>query len=137
MNTDHENLCSFGGFVSSFMKTLSPEDTARVEIPLAEVLPELAGGVDTGSPVHEPPMEIGSYHQFPFNPDIKAVVIIPDFKVDTVDARGVLPSNYTREDTVRHNPLQDFNVSALIRYISDLQHAAQLTASHSLGRVSP
>lgn len=91
----------FGGFVGTFMKTLSPEDTARIEIPLSEVLPELSGGVDTGQlPVHEPPHAIGSYHQFRFNTDIKCVVVVPSFKLDTAKARRRLPGSYSREDAV-------------------------------------
>ena len=91
----------FGGFVGTFMKTLSPEDTARSEIPLSEVLPELSGGVDTGQlPIHEPPMSIGSYHQFRFNTSIKSVVVIPDFELETSEARKRLPQHYSREDTV-------------------------------------
>lgn len=98
---DNIAAACFGGFVGTFMKTLSPADTARVEIPLSEVLPELSGGIDTGQlPVHEPPHIIGSYHQFRYNTDIKCVVVIPNFKLDTAEARGRLPGSYSREDVV-------------------------------------
>ena len=91
----------FGGFVGTFMKTLSPADTARSEIPLSEVLPELSGGRDTGRlPIHKPPLAIGSYHQFRFNTNIKSIVIIPDFQLETSEARKRLPQNYSRDDTV-------------------------------------
>jgi len=96
-----DNLAAalFGGFVGTFIRTLSPEDTARIEIPLSEVLPELSGGIDTGQlPIHKPPLAIGSYHQFRFNTDIKCVVVIPDFKLNTAEARRRLPHNYTRDD---------------------------------------
>ena len=83
------------------MKTLSPADTARSEIPLSEVLPEFSGGIDTDElPIHKPPLAIGSYHQFRFNRNIKSIVVIPDFKLDTSEARKWLPQNYSREDTI-------------------------------------
>ncbi|KAL8950318.1 MAG: hypothetical protein Q9222_003641 [Ikaeria aurantiellina] len=99
---DNVAAALFGSFVGTFMKTLSPADTARSEIPLSEVLPEIsAGGIDTGElPIHKPPLNIGSYHQFRFNTDIKSVVVIPDFKLDTSEARKRLPQSYSREDTV-------------------------------------
>ena len=94
----------FGGFVGTFMTPLSPEDTARSEIPLSEVLPELSGGIDTGKlPVHEPPSPIGIYHRHKFNPCIKSVVVIPDFELETSEARKRLPEDYSREDTVFNN----------------------------------
>ncbi len=98
---DNVGAALFGGFVGTFMKTLSLVDTARIEIPLSEVLPELSGGVDTGLlPVHKPPMAIGSYHQFRFNTAIKAVIVIPDYKLDTAEARRRLPEEYPRSDVV-------------------------------------
>ena len=98
---DNVGAALFGGFVGTFMKTLSAVDTARVEIPLSEILPELSGGVDIGHlPVHQPPMAIGTYHQFQFNTAIKAVIVIPDYKVDTAEARRRLPEEYTRSDAI-------------------------------------
>ena len=100
---DNVAAALYGGFVGSFLRTLDPKDTARKEIPLSEVLPEPAGGVDTGLRVEKPPVGIGSYHKFRWTPEIKALVIIPDFKVDTAKARGVLPLTYSREDAVRNS----------------------------------
>ncbi|KAL9614727.1 MAG: hypothetical protein Q9167_000796 [Letrouitia subvulpina] len=98
---DNVAAALFGGFVGTFMKTLSPTDTACVEILLSEVLPELSGGTDTGElPIHKPPEAIGSYHQFRFNRSIKSIVVIPNFKLDTSEARYRLPQNYSREDVV-------------------------------------
>lgn len=85
---DNVAAALFGGFVGTFMKTLSPADTARAEISLSEVLPELSGGMDTGKlPVHKSPKAIGSYHQYRFNRKIKSIAVIPDFKLDTSEAR--------------------------------------------------
>ena len=98
---DNVAAALFGGFVGTFMKTLSPADTARSEIPLSEVLPELSGGIDTGKlPIHEPPLAIGSFHRFQFNEKIKSIVVIPDYRLDTSEARKRLPQSYNREDTV-------------------------------------
>lgn len=47
-----------------------------------------------------PPKDIASYHRFQLNPDIKMVVIIPDFHLATTDARGRLPQTYSRDDAI-------------------------------------
>lgn len=90
----------FGGFVGTYLNELKPEDVARKEIPLSEVLPAPAGGIDTGVEPPEPPLGIGHYRKFAWAPEIKAIAIIPDFVVPTHTARDVLPTNYTRADVV-------------------------------------
>ncbi|OQE31786.1 hypothetical protein PENSTE_c001G00897 [Penicillium steckii] len=90
----------FGGFVGTYLNELKPEDVARKEIPLSEVLPAPAGGVDTGMSPPEPPLGIGHYRKFDWAPEIKAIAIIPDFVVPTADARNVLPQQYSRADVV-------------------------------------
>ncbi|KAL3425762.1 homoserine kinase [Phlyctema vagabunda] len=90
----------YGGFVGTYLNDLSPEDVERIEIPLSEVLPEPAGGVDTGANPPEPPIGIGHYMKFPWAKEIKAIAIIPHFEVATAEARSVLPSSYTRADVV-------------------------------------
>lgn len=90
----------FGGFVGTYLNELKPEDVARKEIPLSEVLPSPAGGIDTGKQPPEPPLGIGHYRKFPWAKEIKAIAIIPDFVVPTANARNVLPTSYTRADIV-------------------------------------
>ncbi|KGO36273.1 Homoserine kinase [Penicillium expansum] len=90
----------FGGFVGTYLNELKPEDVARKEIPLSEVLPAPAGGVDTGIRPPAPPMAIGHYRKFNWAPEIKAIAIIPDFVVPTANARNVLPETYSRADVV-------------------------------------
>lgn len=90
----------FGGFVGTYLNELKPEDVARKEIPLSEVLPSPAGGIDTGVKPPEPPLGIGHYRKFPWASEIKAIAIIPDFVVPTHTARDVLPTTYTRADVV-------------------------------------
>ena len=102
-----------GGFVGTYLKELRSEDMARKEIPLSEVLPEPAGGIDTGENPPLPPIGIGHYHRFTWSPAIKAIAVIPDFKVDTAKAREVLPGRYSTKDVV-------FNLQRLPLLISAL-----------------
>lgn len=90
----------YGGFVGTYLNELDPEDMARKEIPLSEVLPEPAGGVDTGLKPPVPPFHIGHYKQFKWSKEIKCIAIIPDFEVKTGTARSVLPDSYLRADVV-------------------------------------
>ena len=97
---DNVAAALYGGFVGTYLRELDPEAMARIEIPLSEVLPAPAGGIDTGLRPPEPPQGIGHYIKFKWAPEIKAVAIIPDFEVKTADARGVLPAQYSRADAV-------------------------------------
>lgn len=98
---DNVAAALYGGFVGTYLNDLDPEDAARIEVPLSEVLPEPAGGVDTGLTPPIPPYDIGHYRRFRWAPEIKAVAIIPDFEVSTAKAREVLPKTYSRQDMVR------------------------------------
>ncbi|KAK2593422.1 Trihydroxynaphthalene reductase [Conoideocrella luteorostrata] len=97
---DNVGAALFGGFVGTYLMPLNSEDAARIEIPLAEVLPSPAGGVDTGKTPPSPPVGIGHHIKFPWANEIKAVVIIPEFEVKTADARRVLPERYSRPDVI-------------------------------------
>ncbi|KAH6724689.1 ribosomal protein S5 domain 2-type protein [Leptodontidium sp. 2 PMI_412] len=97
---DNVAAALYGGFVGTYLNDLSPEDTSRKEIPLSEVLPEPAGGLDTGFAPPEPPIGIGHYMKFPWAKEIKAIAIIPHFEVATAKARSVLPTSYSRADVV-------------------------------------
>ncbi|KAF2006375.1 phosphoribosylformylglycinamidine cyclo-ligase [Amniculicola lignicola CBS 123094] len=97
---DNVAAALYGGFVGTYLNELSPEDTERLEIPLSEVLPEPAGGVDTGLRPPEPPHNIGHFKKFKWAPEIKCICIIPDFEVSTAKAREVLPETYSRKDAV-------------------------------------
>ncbi|KAM0333540.1 hypothetical protein ACHAQA_002205 [Verticillium albo-atrum] len=95
---DNVGASLYGGFVGTYLRPLAPEDTQRIEIPLAEVLPAPAGGVDTGETPPAPPHGIGHHIKFPWAKEIKAIAIIPNFQVPTHLAREVLPPHYTRPD---------------------------------------
>ncbi|OCK83953.1 phosphoribosylformylglycinamidine cyclo-ligase-like protein [Lepidopterella palustris CBS 459.81] len=97
---DNVAAALYGGFVGTYLNELAPEDTARLEIPLSEVLPEPAGGVDTGLRPPEPPHNIGHFKKFKWASEIKCICIIPNFEVSTAKAREVLPTEYSRKDIV-------------------------------------
>lgn len=97
---DNVAAALYGGFVGTYLNELTLEDTERTEIPLSEVLPEPAGGIDTGLKPPEPPIGIGHYMKFRWAKEIKAIAIIPQFEVSTAEARSVLPTAYSRKDVV-------------------------------------
>ncbi|KAL7274714.1 Trihydroxynaphthalene reductase [Rhizina undulata] len=97
---DNVMAAMMGGFVGSYLRELDPVDMGRKEIPLAEVLPEPAGGIDTGLRPPEPPVGIGHYIKFGWAKEIKAIAIIPQFEVSTATARSVLPKMYSAKDMI-------------------------------------
>ncbi|KAK5162636.1 hypothetical protein LTR04_003197 [Oleoguttula sp. CCFEE 6159] len=97
---DNVAAALYGGFVGTYLNELDPEDMARKEIPLSEVLPSPAGGEDTGKQPPEPPLDIGHYKKFKWAKEIKCIAIIPQFEVSTAKAREVLPTQYSRADMV-------------------------------------
>jgi homoserine kinase len=101
---DNVAAALYGGFVGTYLNELNPDDMARIEVPLSEVLPQPAGGVDTGLRPPIPPENIGHFRRFVWNKELKAIAIIPDFEVSTAKAREVLPKTYTRQDMVSRTP---------------------------------
>jgi homoserine kinase len=97
---DNVMAAMMGGFVGSYLKELDPVDMERKEIPLAEVLPEPAGGEDTGRAPPEPPVGIGHFIKFGWAKEVKAIAIIPEFEVSTAVSRSVLPKMYSAKDMV-------------------------------------
>ncbi|QDS70512.1 hypothetical protein FKW77_010241 [Venturia effusa] len=97
---DNVAAALYGGLVAAYLNELDPKDTERIEIPLSEVLPAPAGGIDTGLKPPEPPYNIGHYKKFKWAPEIKCVAIIPEFEVPTAEARKVLPTMYSRKDLI-------------------------------------
>ena len=97
---DNVAAALYGGLVATYLRELDRDTMERIEIPLSEVLPAPAGGIDTGLRPPEPPRGIGHYQKLPWAPEIKCIAIIPDFEVKTADARGVLPETYSRSDVV-------------------------------------
>jgi homoserine kinase len=127
---DNVAAALYGGFVGTYLNELDPDDMARKEVPLSEVLPQPAGGVDTGLTPPIPPENIGHYRRFHWAKEIKALAIIPNFEVSTAKARQVLPQSYSRQDMVSL-PLSrwmDFGwLLTLTCQIFNLQRLALLT----------
>ncbi|KAK9380634.1 GHMP kinase [Kockiozyma suomiensis] len=97
---DNVTAAMMGGFVGSYLRELDAADMERKEIPLAEVLPEPAGGLDTGLKPPEPPIGIGHHIKFGWAKEVKAIAIIPDFELSTASSRSVLPKAYPAKDLI-------------------------------------
>lgn len=99
---DNVTAALVGGFVGSYLKELSPEDTSAASIPLAEVLPEYPpdAGPKWGIDPPRAPIDIGHYVKFGWAKEIKAIAVMPRFELATAKARGVLPESYSRKDLV-------------------------------------
>jgi homoserine kinase len=97
---DNITAAMMGGFVGSYLRDLTASEMERKEIPLSEVLPEPAGGYNTGLVPPTPPHDIGRHIKYDWCKEVKCVTIIPDFEVSTAKSRGVLPSAYTAKDMI-------------------------------------
>jgi homoserine kinase len=100
---DNVTAALVGGFVGSYLRELDPVASEAAQVPLSEVLPEYPpdAGEDWGLSPPVPPLGIGHFVRFGWNPSIKAVAIIPRFELSTAKAREVLPTEYSRKDLVR------------------------------------
>ncbi len=97
---DNITAAMMGGFVGSYLRDLSAAEMERKEIPLSEVLPEPAGGYNTGLVPPIPPHDIGRHIKYDWCKEIQCIAIIPDFEVSTAKSRGVLPSAFTAKDMI-------------------------------------
>ncbi|KAJ9101881.1 hypothetical protein QFC21_003221 [Naganishia friedmannii] len=99
---DNVTAALIGGFVGSYLSSLSPTDLAASSIPLAEVLPEYPAdaGPEWGRDPPRPPRGIGHYVRFGWAEEVRAVAVVPRFELATAMARGVLPDMYSRKDLV-------------------------------------
>lgn len=100
---DNVAAALLGGFIGSYLKELSPEETSATQIPLAEVIPELPEGAENeewGMNPPVPPQGIGHWLKFGWANEVKAIVCIPDFEVPTAKAREVMPKSYNIKDVV-------------------------------------
>jgi homoserine kinase len=96
------------------------------ETELAQTIAEIEGHPDNGIPAllggvvvaAQAPGEFPAYVRFAPPPGVRAIVVVPDILMPTVQARAILPATYSRRDTV-------FNI----------QRAALLGAAFASGRV--
>ncbi|KAG0172746.1 hypothetical protein DFQ28_007454 [Apophysomyces sp. BC1034] len=91
---DNVAAALMGGFVASYLRELDPKDWEGV--PASESLLEIA----LSQNVPPPPRGIGHFVRLGWNEEIKAIAIIPQFKVATAKARAVLPSQYEKADVI-------------------------------------
>jgi homoserine kinase len=145
---DNVAAALYGGFVGTYLNELDPVDMARKEVPLSEVLPQPAGGIDTGLTPPIPPVGIGHFRRFRWAGEIKAIAVVPDFEVSTAKARGVLPEVYSRKDmvgllqlslslhvTARPDPAREIN--DMLTWVADLQPPTHSSPHHSPFRFTP
>lgn len=99
---DNVTAALVGGFVGSYLRELSPEDSSAASVPLAEVLPEYPpdAGPQWGTDPPKAPLGIGHYIKYGWAKEIKAIAVMPRFELATAKARGVLPDTYSRKDMV-------------------------------------
>jgi homoserine kinase len=99
---DNVTAALIGGFVGSYLKELSQEDSNAASVPLAEVLPEYPpdAGPSWGTDPPKAPLGIGHYIKYGWAKEIKAIAVMPRFELATAKARGVLPDTYSRKDMV-------------------------------------
>ncbi|KAL9098710.1 MAG: hypothetical protein Q9163_005678 [Psora crenata] len=124
---DNVAAALFGGLVGAYLRELDSEALTRREIPLSEILPEPAGGINTGLKPPIPPYSIGHHVKFGWSPAIKAIVIVPDYEVSTAKAREVLPDKYLRKDVT-------FNIqrAALLTYALSQTHPDPLVICEAM-----
>jgi homoserine kinase len=112
---DNVTAALFGGFIGSYLRELDEAATLAASVPLSEVLPEypIEADEEWGKNPPSPPMGIGHYVRFPWNGEVKAVAIIPQFELSTARAREALPTSYSRKDVVSSFPTFSLRRSGL------------------------
>jgi homoserine kinase len=78
------------------------------EAELAQTIAEIEGHPDNGIPAllggivvaAQAPGEIPTYIRFAPPPELRALVVVPHIEMPTVQARAILPTSYSRRDTV-------------------------------------
>lgn len=126
---DNVAAALLGGFVGSYLRDLSDQDSSKAKVPLAEVLPEYPpdAGEDWGKDPPRPPMGIGHCVQFGWAKEIKAITIIPRFELSTAKARGALQESYSLKDCV--SVLIGNSIIADCLQVFNLQRLAVLTTA--------
>lgn len=95
---DNITATMMGGFVGSFLRNLSTEEYNTVNQDLDNILP--SPKTDPNFIPSNAPLNLGTHVKYPWNPSIKCIAVIPQFEVKTEDSRNVLPSTYSKNDTV-------------------------------------
>jgi homoserine kinase len=82
--------------------------SAAGEAELAQTIAEIEGHPDNGIPAllggivvaAQAPGELPTYVRFAPPPALRAIVVVPQIEMPTVQARAILPTSYSRRDTV-------------------------------------
>lgn len=82
--------------------------SAASEAELAQTIAEIEGHPDNGIPAllggivvaAQAPGEMPTYVRFAPPPDLRAIVVVPQIEMPTVQARAILPASYSRRDAV-------------------------------------
>jgi homoserine kinase len=78
------------------------------EAELAQTIAEIEGHPDNGIPAllggivvaAQAPGDMPTYIRFAAPPELRAIVVVPQIEMPTVQARAILPTSYSRRDTV-------------------------------------
>lgn len=95
---DNITATMMGGFVGSFLRSLSDEENKVVHQDLNKILPSPETPKDFVP--SDAPLNLGTHVKYPWNPMIKCIAVIPQFEVKTEDSRRVLPDSYEKKDVV-------------------------------------
>ncbi len=126
-----------GGLVAATAMLGSPLDK-RALLPHAVDL-EHGGHADNVAPALLGNLVVNAYDStgdmrialvVPFPDDLRAVLLIPDFAMDTVQGRELMPSHYTRQDVVYNTSRVALLLSALQTHRYDLLSTAMQDALH-------
>lgn len=108
------------------------------EATLAQLITEIEGHPDNGIPAFLGGIVIAaqnsdrppSYARFDPPPGLYATVVLPDFAMPTAEARAVLPTSYSRRDTVYNIQRASLLAAALASGRFDLLRAAMQDRIH-------
>ncbi len=105
---------------------------------LAQTIADIEGHPDNGIPAllggivvaAQAPGEVPAYIRFPAPAEMRAVVVVPQIEMPTVQARAILPTSYSRRDAVYNIGRAALLAAALASGRYDLLHAAMRDRIH-------
>jgi homoserine kinase len=117
-------------------------DTSEAE--LAQTIAEIEGHPDNGIPAllggivvaAQAPGEMPTYIRFAPPPDLRAIVVVPQIEMPTVQARAILPTSYSRRDAVYNIQRAALLGAAFASGRCDLLRAAMRDRIHQPYRAS-
>jgi homoserine kinase len=118
--------------------------SAAGEAELAQTIAEIEGHPDNGIPAllggivvaAQAPGETPTYIRFAPLPEMRAIVVVPQIEMPTVQARAILPTSYSRRDTVYNIQRAALLGAAFASGRCDLLRAAMRDRIHQPYRAS-